>query len=266
MAAIGPTAHYTGHVWARHGLSHPELETAEGQVLYLTAEAALLPLRVVGGPTIESFLLARHLVIDALLGEAIEDGRVGQVLEIACGMSPRGWRFTERHPELVYVEADLPGMAARKRAALDRIGRPPGHRVVEIDALAADGPRSLRAVAAAELDPVLGTAVITEGLLNYLSRDAVLGLWERIAALDALYLADLFVAEDSPPLIGRAFSLALAAFVRSPVSLHFPDAPAAAAALRAAGFAEASVTRASAHEAAAPGRGGEMVRIVCARA
>ncbi len=30
--AISPTAHYTGYVWARNGLSHPELETLEGRV------------------------------------------------------------------------------------------------------------------------------------------------------------------------------------------------------------------------------------------
>ena len=59
-------------------------------------------------------------------------------------MSPRGWRFTERHPDLLYVEADLPDMAARKRAALgaDRRARR-RHRVVDLDALRRDGPRSI---------------------------------------------------------------------------------------------------------------------------
>ena len=28
--AISPTAHYTGQVWSRNGLSHPELATREG--------------------------------------------------------------------------------------------------------------------------------------------------------------------------------------------------------------------------------------------
>ena len=32
--AISPTAHYTGYVWARNGLSHRELATVEGRVLY----------------------------------------------------------------------------------------------------------------------------------------------------------------------------------------------------------------------------------------
>lgn len=259
MASIGPTAHYTGHVWARNGLSHPELDTTGGRVLHAATTAALLPLRLLGGPSIDAFLLARHRAIDARLEAAIEDGRVGQVLEIAAGLSPRGWRFTQRHPELHYVEADLPDMAARKCAALERIGRPPGHRVVELDALAAGGHRSLAAVADAELDPALGTAVITEGLLNYLPRDAVEDLWRRIAGVAQLYLSDLFVSEDRPRVIGRAFSGALAAFVRGGVSLHYSDANEVRAALRAAGFSGASVTRA---QRAASARGADLVRIV----
>lgn len=262
MASIGPTAHYTGHVWSRNGLSHPELGTAEGRVLYLGAEAALLPLRLLGQPTLEGFLLARHLVIDALLEEAIGEGRVTQVLEIACGMSPRGWRFTERHPDMVYVEADLPAMAARKRAALERIGRPPTHRVAEIDALAADGPASISSVVEAELDRGPGLAVITEGLLNYLSPSAVGALWANIAPIADLYLSDLFVGQDSPRLVGRAFSAGLAAFVRSPISLHFRNGGEAQTALLAAGFAEANVSRAADHPAAPDRPGADLVRIV----
>lgn len=262
MASIGPTAHYTGHVWTRNGLSHPELATAEGRALYLAAETALLPMRLLGRPTLEGFLLARHLVIDALLEEAIADGRIGQVLEIACGMSPRGWRFTERHPGLVYVDADLPAMAARKRAALERIGRPAGHRVVEIDALATDGPQSVGAVVAAQFDPAKGLAVVTEGLLNYLSTPAVRTLWGNVAGVADLYLSDLFVAGDTPPLVGRAFSAALAGFVRGPVHLHFRDADEAQRALLAAGFAHAEVNLATGHPAAPARPGADLVRVV----
>src|SRR3954469_16681106 len=121
--AISPTAHYTGAVWARNGLSHPALETLEGRFMVESTRPAELGLRLIGAPRIEAFLLARHRIIDRLLGEAIADGRVGQVVEIAAGMSPRGWRFTRDHGDAItYVEADLPGMAARKRRALERAG------------------------------------------------------------------------------------------------------------------------------------------------
>src|SRR6185436_10973917 len=98
-------------------------------------------------------LLARHRAIDHLLDRAIADGRVGQVIEIAAGLSPRGWRFTERHQDLTYLEADLPDMAARKRAILAEVGpESPRHRVVDVDALADVGPTSIAAIAAT-LDP-----------------------------------------------------------------------------------------------------------------
>lgn len=266
MASIGPTAFYTGEVWARNGLSHPELSRPEGRVLHALPAPLRVAGRVLGLPTLDGMLLGRHLVIDALLEDEIAAGRVGQVLEIASGMSPRGWRFTERHPDLVYLETDLPAMAARKREALARIGRPPGHRVAELDALAPDGALSLGAVAAG-LDPDAGLAIITEGLLSYLPRPAVLALWGAVARVLAgfahgVYLADLHVGADAPALLTRVATGALSAFVRSPVAVHFAAEEDARAALLGAGFATADVAPASAHPAAAGLRGAERVRVV----
>ena len=89
--AISPTAHYTGYVWYRHGLSHPGLATPEGRALYHAARPFNFGARSLGGPTLEGFLLARHRAIDALLDQAISSGAVGQVIEVAAGLSPRGW-------------------------------------------------------------------------------------------------------------------------------------------------------------------------------
>src|SRR4051794_3966084 len=209
-------------------------------------------------------LLGRHRVIDALLEEAIADGRAGQVLEVAAGMSPRGWRFTERHPALLYVEAALPDMAARKRAALERIGRPPTHRAVDIDALADGGPLSLDAVADG-LDDDQGLAIITEGLLSYLPRDAVLKLWSGFARTitrfgRGVYLADLHLDTDASPVISRPFAGLLSAFVRSPVTVHFADEDEARATLLDAGFSEVALDPASDHPEGAGLAGAQRVR------
>jgi O-methyltransferase involved in polyketide biosynthesis len=246
---ISPTAHYTGEVWRRAGLSHPWLGTREGRVMV----DALHPLMVVsgalGGPSLERYLLARHRAIDALLTDAVERRGVTQVIEIAAGMSARGWRFANRYGDAItYVEADLPAMAARKRRALARIGSlSDAHRVAEIDARRDDGPDSL-AELAASLDPESGLAVITEGLLGYLSTDAVLALWRRIAVALApfesgRYVSDLHLGSVQTPVV-RVFRRLLAGFVRGQVSLHFDGAAEAEAALREAGFAAASVRRA----------------------
>lgn len=214
---------------------------------------ALHPLMVVsgalGGPSLETYLLARHRAIDALLREAIERDGVGQVIEVAAGMSARGWRFANRYGgRLTYVEADLPAMAQRKRRALARIGSlSDTHRVTEIDALREAGSASLAAIAA-ELDPGAGLAIVTEGLLGYLPTEAVLGLWRRLADtlagfMPGRYVSDLHLASVQTPIM-RVFRRLLGAFVRGEVYLHFDGVAQAEAALRAAGFAAAAVRQA----------------------
>jgi O-methyltransferase involved in polyketide biosynthesis len=121
------------------------------------------------------------------------------------------------------------------------------HRVVEVDALREDGPGSLAAVTA-ELDPAGGLAIITEGLLGYLARDAVEGVWRRFArALSGFacdrYFSDIHLGAVQNVQV-RAFRLLLSAFVRGPVYLHFDSTTEAVAALRAAGFHAAEVSRA----------------------
>ena len=156
-------------MWARNGLSHPRLETLEGRVHVRVAAPDRCRQRGARRPSLECYLLARHRAIDALLERAIEEHGVTQVIEVAAGLSPRGWRFTQRYGDrLTYIEADLPGMAARKRRALEQMGSlDDRHRVVEVDALRDDGPDSIAALAA-ELDRESGLAIITEGLLGYL--------------------------------------------------------------------------------------------------
>ncbi len=81
---------------------------------------------ILGRGTLESYLLARHRAIDSLLTTAIEEHGIRQVIEVAAGLSPRGWRFAQRYGDrLTYIEADLPGMAERKRrgARANRIAR-----------------------------------------------------------------------------------------------------------------------------------------------
>lgn len=246
---ISPTAHYTGYVWARNGLSHPELSSTEGRILFESLRPTMAVTGLLTGYALEPYLLARHRAIDGLLERAIATGEIGQVVEVAAGLSPRGWRFAGRHPELIYVEADLPGMAERKRHALERMGSlDDRHRVVVLDALRDDGPESLAALAA-ELDPGRGLAIVTEGLLGYLDWPSVDGIWRRFAAALArfphgIYISDLHLGEVQNALI-RGFRVALSLFVRGRVHLHFQSAPDAEAALLRAGFKHAGVRRAS---------------------
>jgi O-methyltransferase involved in polyketide biosynthesis len=126
-------------------LSHPELSTLEGRVLFESLRPVITVNRALGGASLEAYLLTRHRAIDVLLERAIEEGALTQVIEVACGLSPRGWRFTERYGGLTYIEADLPEMAARKREALARMGSlSERHRVAVLDALSDEGRTASR--------------------------------------------------------------------------------------------------------------------------
>ncbi len=271
--AISPTAHYTGQVWVRNGLSAPELGTWQGRLFVDALRPTMTLSRALGGPTLEGLLIARHRIIDAELERSVEAGETGQVIEAACGMSPRGWRFAARWGDrLTYVEADLPAMARRKREALARIGPLPAHhRVAELDVRRDSGPGSLAALAA-ELDPAVGTAIVTEGLLSYLGDADVLALWHRLALVlrrfpTGLYLSDLRLAGTGADPVEGIFNLALAAFVRGGVHSHFRDEEDAVRRLADAGFARARLHDGGTHPAAG-GRGdpgAALIRVVEAR-
>jgi O-methyltransferase involved in polyketide biosynthesis len=235
-------------VWFRNGLADPAFATREGETLH----RLLVPFNTVshrlGGPTVDGMLLARHRVIDHLLEKAIERDVVGQVIEVAAGLSPRGWRMSRVHPKLHYIEADLPVMIARKRDVLERAAAVGArHELVEIDALADAGPASIGAIAE-RLDPTSGAAFISEGLLNYFPADTAERMWRRFGAAlsrfpTGLYLADLVVGRDAPGLMVRLFRAALATFVRGGIYLDFADDAVPRRELTIAGFTRVQLHR-----------------------
>jgi O-methyltransferase involved in polyketide biosynthesis len=266
--AVSPTAHYTGEAWVRNGLSHPELATWQGRAFHRALALPIAASRTLGGPTLEGLLLARHRIIDSIL-DGLIGGGASQVVEVACGMSPRGWRFSERYGErLTYVEADLPAMARRKRDALARMGSlSERHRVAELDVLHEGGPGSLEALVE-ELDPANPLVIVTEGLLTYLDDETVDGLWARLAQVLArfpkgVYLTDLRFARPDRGIAERAFDVILAAFVRGKVHAYRGDEATAVAELRGAGFTEARVHRGDEHPAAAELSGDPGAGVVC---
>jgi O-methyltransferase involved in polyketide biosynthesis len=239
---ISPTAHYTGYVWFAHGHSHEAFATRRGRLMYQALRAPNAAAHAVGWPTLEGMLLARHRLIDLRLAQAIDAGEISQVVEVAAGLSPRGWRFRMRYGDkITYVEADLPAMIANKRGILAELGGETAHhRTVEIDALRDDGPTSIEQICST-LDPARGTAIITEGLLNYFDRGNVAAMWRRFARALAtfprgLYLSDLIMREGNKNPLVSSFSALLGMFVRGRVHVDFANGADVEATLAAAGL------------------------------
>lgn len=239
---ISPTAHYTGYVWYAHGQSHEAFATRTGRLMYRALHPPNVAAHAVGLPSLEGMLLARHRVIDLRLHQSIASGEISQIVEVAAGLSPRGWRFRNRYGDrIAYVEADLPAMAAHKRRILAGLGgETPHHHTAEIDALADAGPASIDAICGA-LDPTRGTAIVTEGLVNYFDRATVEAMWRRLARALArfpsgLYLSDLILRDGNRGPFVTGFSWLLGAFVQGRVHVHFDRPDDVEVALDAAGF------------------------------
>lgn len=247
-AHISPSAHYTGYVWYRHRLADPAFVTPFGRFVHKLLWPVTWGARAGFGLDIEAFLLQRHLQIDAQLTEAIEQRGVRQVVEIACGLSPRGRRFCSRYPELQYLEADLPAMAARKRLLLHGEGWLDGrHQVRAVDILAERGNQSLASLLASR-DRSQPVVVITEGLVNYFPLELIEGFWNRLATglsdfPEATYLTELYPDLREHPryrqlrwgveLIGR--------LTRGSYPLHYRDHAEIVTGFQRCGFAQVQV-------------------------
>ncbi|HKK55456.1 class I SAM-dependent methyltransferase [Marinobacter sp.] len=245
---ISFTALYTGAVWHRHGLSDDALATAPGQWLY----HLMTPLEATGmavlGANLRIFLLQRHLIIDHLVEQAVNRG-VTQVLEIACGMSPRGIRLRQKFPQLHMAEADLPAMATRKASRLLVTGNlGPRHQVMPVDILAPAGDHSLETVVARTFDNREPVVVITEGLTSYFSLPVISGFWQRLASVlkerpGSVYLSESYLMPTQLLLRSnlKFFGGLLGAITRSDVSFHFRDDQQAAEHFSSCGFPAVTV-------------------------
>ncbi len=229
-SGISFTAHYTGEVWNQHGLSQPFLSTEKGQQLYRLGRPFEVMARVVAGVNNEMPLLQRHHIIDHVVETAIKKQGVSQVVEIACGLSPRGVSVRNKFPETTYIEADLPGMAEKKRAILQQQNLlSEKHQVVNCNILTTEGNDTLEAVFA-KLDPKKPTLVITEGLVNYFDLPTISGFWKRLAAILKTFPSGHYVSEIYPQLEWHPyvwwtnkFKGLLGRATKANVSLHFSN-------------------------------------------
>jgi O-methyltransferase involved in polyketide biosynthesis len=274
-AHISPSAHYTGYVWYRHQLAEPVFATPLGRWVHALLGPITWAARAGFGIDLERLLLQRHLLIDARLTAAIEHAGVTQVVEIACGLSPRGRRFTRRYPMLRYIEADLPVMAARKRSLLQSQGwLNAQHRVQAVDILAADGVDSLASLFAG-LDHAQPVLVITEGLVNYFPLPVIEAFWSRLAAQlktfpHARYLTELYPdLQEHPRYRQLRWGVKLVGWLtRGGYPLHYRTAAEIVAGFNACGFSAVTVLDPDQH-AQALGlprpRSAGLVRVIDAR-
>lgn len=219
---ISFTAHYTGYIWYQMGISHPALATTKGKTL-----AALVhPIeswaeKYVGG-SMRTTLKQRHTMLDTHLEQLIQRHPNLQVLEIACGLSPRGWWFRQHHSDICYRELDLPDMAATKQAALQQI-EPHVDDVLSVDLFTEAFANVFKV-----FDPKRPLVIISEGLINYFEKPLLQQLIQAIAIYgrdfkELHYLTDLYPEPTQNKLATIIWnsSRLLKLMSRSAFSFHF---------------------------------------------
>lgn len=195
---ISISAHYTGYIWYKNGLSHPQFVTPMGRAAYWALKPMNVFMQAMVGASIDTFLLQRHFVLDHLVEQAIADG-YEQVVELAAGLSSRGYLIKQAHPSIHYVEGDLPGMSARKAELLDKLGRPAGHITQPCNILDESGAHSIEALLDG-LDKTKKTLIITEGLVNYFDLPTIRKVWSRMAVAMKDFPQARYVTEVYPKL------------------------------------------------------------------
>lgn len=227
-SSISFTALYTGHVWQAYQLSDDIFYNHTGNLFFhLLAPFEYLGKKITGG-NIRTFLLQRHILIDHLVTQAIEQEGVTQILEIACGLSPRGLRFRKKY-DIHYVEADLPEMAANKHRLLARHGLLGSkHQVVPLNILHEQSNDSLESIIQQHFDTRQPLLVITEGLINYFSLPTISQFWQRLATTlqqfpQGIYLTDNYPLMEDHPFrkTMRGLGGLLGTISRSNVNFHF---------------------------------------------
>lgn len=219
---ISFTAHYTGYIWYQMGISHPLLATSKGKTLAMIAH----PIESWGekyvGGSMRTTLKERHTMLDDRLRQLIEQYPNLQVLEIAAGLSPRGWWFRQHYPMIDYRELDLPDMANTKQTALKQIdGKSPD--VLSVDLFTEDFKNAFTV-----FDQNRPLIVISEGLINYFTKDLLQQLIQSIALYGKdfkafHYLTDLYpepVKNKLAKVIWNSSKL-LKVMSRSSFSFHF---------------------------------------------
>lgn len=193
---LGLSAHYTSHVWFKHGLSYAYLTTFAGRIAHLVLAPLNALFKLRGNANIDTFLLQRHQVINQQMQHLIDHHGVTQILELASGLSPRGLLTAQAYPEVDYIESDVPQMVAHKTELLKKGAKPDNLSLAPCFFMAQGEQVSIQQrLADCCLDKP--TLIISEGLLNYFSTAQLEQEFKQIAQTlksfkQGFYITDLY--------------------------------------------------------------------------
>ena len=249
QSPVSLTGHFTGYVWCNNHLSPASFSSILGKAMYYGTRPVDWLSNLTIGLKLETMLLQRHCLIDELVNQAIDEG-VTQIIEIASGLSARGMRVLQGHPngEIQYIEADLPDMVIWENKRLKKEGfSDERHQLTECNILRSEGELSIEHLLST-LDKTKKTLIISEGLVNYFTLDVIETFWTRLAyALSSFeegqYLFEIWPKASDHPFAPIIFSAqkVIEFITRQEVPLHYTSDQQIKAGLEGCGFSQANV-------------------------
>lgn len=269
-SSISFTAHYTGYVWYKNKLSHPIFATRQGFILYQLLRPIEVLAKALIGSDIKTTLLQRHQLLDRELNQLMLQHPDLQILELACGLSPRGWRINQSYPQHLYVEADLAAMAAHKQQLLQSIDAINNtHKVLVCNILLEDSPDSLEALLEREFDKSKPLVVITEGLINYFQLPLISAFWTRLSQALTQFSAGFYLSDVYPRVTQHRFyrwiemaNKGLKVSSKSNFMMHFSQPQEAKTHLNQCGFGQVEVFNPDQELNNTPTKGGAIVWVL----
>jgi len=169
------------------------------------------------------------------------------VVELACGYSPRGISLAKKMAALQYYDTDLAHVIARKMSRMRTTTLPSNYHTESLNALR---PHTLQTILPNREAPTTNTAaVISEGLLLYLSPQQKETLWKNVLEFLRRFTSGYYSFEIYPAngflevgRAGRWYAKALSLLTGTDVLANlFVNVDAALAAICAIGFTDARV-------------------------
>jgi len=195
---VSTTALYTAQHWIKEGYPFAEFfDTLRGRAVYfLSVFLSYLPWVGVGIKYYNQQLWLRHRVVEHF----IETYEPDVIIDLGCGLSPRGIAHATEHSKMRVREGDLEFIVSIKKALLKTCLPQKNYQLETFDLLQ-DDVESLRA----GLSPKDRVLVITEGVIDYFTFEEKKAVWSRLSELvgffeEAVYLQEINLTLGSPRL------------------------------------------------------------------
>jgi O-methyltransferase involved in polyketide biosynthesis len=197
---ISPTAHATSYAWDLLDIPYSKYFTDPNYKLFFKI------LRFFAFPYFANkkndyiyFMLEpRHRAIDYFITSKFP---YNQIIEFACGLSPRGMKFAE-DKEITYIESDLPKMLEMKKQKVEEIYQKknikrPNHQFIATDLLT----DNVSEVVSPLINKNEKLIVITEGLTPYFDMEHLKKIFINIYRIlkdngGGVYITDIYHEED----------------------------------------------------------------------